>query len=407
MPKHSEEKGPKIHWPKIHWPRIHWIGAGLASGPGILSLVEKWGDINVWDIELQKADSLKKYLTEESSLNTHILNLEDAKSRKNFTEHLKKGDIIISMLPAAFHVKVAKLALAHNCHMVTSSYLSEEMLALNDEAKSKGLSLVNEVGLDPGIDHLLAQILVDNARKKGLLGQGYAIDFTSYCGGFPVKETPFTYKFSWTPLGVLTALTNTARMIRDGQEHTVNTAWEEITELSLDNRIFEGYANRDSLPYIAEYGLEGEKNLRNFVRGTLRLSGWKKAWKDIFSRITNSTDQDLKDLSDQLWHDHQYEEGEQDRVVLHVALSITPTNGTAWNSSLSLDVTGGGWQSAMAKTVSYTASEAVNALMEGRLTSGVQGAPHDIYEAKIWLKGLAENGITIKRLENGITIKRL
>jgi len=192
---------------------------------------------------------------------------------------------------------------------------------------------------------------------------------------FRLAKTPFTYKFSWTPLGVLTALTNPATMIRNGKPHTVTKAWQDVTELSLNGESFEVYANRNSLPYITEYGLSEESNLRTFVRGTLRLSGWKRAWKDIFTTIENASPQDLKQLSDQLWQDYQYEDGEQDRVVLHVALSATSQAGETWKGSLSLDTTGSGWQSAMANCVALTVTEAVSALMEGRLSPGVQSAP--------------------------------
>ncbi len=381
--------------PSHSGPAIHWIGSGLASGPGIVALASKWGQITVWDMTLERAKALQKHIATGATLTTRQLNLDNQASRIGFCSSLNPGDVIVSMLPAAFHVQMAKIALSSNCHMVTSSYLTDDMLSLNDTAMAKGLSLVNEVGLDPGIDHLLTHMLIDAAHKAGVLGKGYAIDFISYCGGFPVANTPFTYKFSWTPLGVLTALTNPATMIKNGTEHTVHKAWHEITELSLNGEIFEAYANRNSLPYIKEYGLGEENNLRTFIRGTLRLSGWKQAWQDIFTTLENADPAELKILSDQLWQDHQYQDAEQDRVVLHVALSATSLDGEIWQASLSLDTTGSGWRSAMANCVSLTVAEAANALMASRLPSGVQSAPHDIAEARAWLKGLKRNGIEI------------
>jgi len=377
-------------------PNIHWIGAGLASGPGIVSLANKWGAITVWDRVHDRAAALKSHIKKESHCHIRSLNLDDDASCATFLAALKPHDIIVSMLPAACHLTMAKIALSAKCHMVTSSYLTDEMMALNAEATEKGLSLVNEVGLDPGIDHLFAHILVDAARKAGMLGQGHDIDFISYCGGFPALETAFTYKFSWTPLGVLTALKNPAQMIKDGGAHTVEKAWDNITELSLLEEDFEGYANRNSLPYITEYGLGGETSLRRFVRGTLRLKGWQKAWKDIFAAVEQASPKDLKELSDDLWQKHPYKVGEEDRVVLHVALMITPKKGKEWKASLSLDMIGSGWQSAMASTVSLTVSEAVSALMKGRLPAGVQAAPHDISEARLWVKGLKEDGLKIR-----------
>lgn len=374
---------------------IHWIGVGLASGPGIVALALKWGQITLWDMVLDRANALKQHVAKEASLKIHRLNLNEDRSQRKFCASLKPGDIIVSMLPTAFHPQIAKIALSEKCHMITSSYLTDDMTRLNDEAVTKGLSLVNEVGLDPGIDHLLTHMLVDAAQKARVLDKGYTIDFISYCGGFPVTPTPFTYKFSWSPHGVLAALTNPAKMIKDGKEHTTPKAWQDVTELSLNGENFEAYANRDSLPYIAEYGLDKEINLRTFIRGTLRLAGWKKAWKDIFVILERANPKDLKTLSNQLWRDHQYKDGEQDRVVLHVALSAVSQNGKSWKSSHSIDTTGVGWQSAMADCVSLTVAEAVSAVMEARLPPGVQCAPHDISEATIWLEGLKGHGIEI------------
>jgi len=384
-------------------PNIHWIGAGLASGPGIVALANQWG-VTVWDMTRTRAEALKAHVTSEAILNIRPLDLDNEAARTTFTAALKPGDVMISMLPAGRHIQVAKLALTNHCHLITSSYLSDDMIALNEEAVTNGLCLVNEVGLDPGIDHLLSHILVHAAQEAGMLGQGHMIDFISYCGGIPATKTAFTYKFSWTPLGVLTALTNPAKMIKDSREHAVAKAWDEVTELSIAGEKFEVYANRDSLPYIKEYGLAKEKNLRTFVRGTLRQQGWKAAWRDIFAALEQSDPKynqesrpkTLKILSDKLWQDHRYGPGERDRVLLYVALTATPEDGPPWHGALSLDITGSGWQSAMAATVSLTVAEAAAALMEGRLPPGVQTAPHDISEARRWLKGLKENGLAIK-----------
>lgn len=375
----------------IEKPAIHWIGAGLASGPGLVSLAKKWGNATVWDMTLERAKFLSSQVSDGAVLDVKELNLRDEASLQNFRGTLNKGDIIVSMLPAPFHVEVAKIALIEQCHLVTSSYLSDEMIALNDDAIDKGVTLINESGLDPGIDHLLTHILVDEANKAGVLGKGNEIEFVSYCGGFPAEPTPFTYKFSWTPLGVLTALANAAHLIKDGEETTINKAWENVSDIVIHGETFEAYANRNSIPYIEEYGLGGESNVKTFVRGTLRMAGWKKAWKEIFKTVDNASMDDLKELSAKLWDEHQYGENEEDRVLLYVALTCGD-----WNASLTVDATGSGWRSAMANTVSYTVAEAVNALMEGRLEPGVQAAPHDITEAKHWLSGLAENGIAVK-----------
>ena len=375
---------------------IHWIGAGLASGPGLVSLANKWNEATVWDMSLERAHELQNEVDDSATLHVKQLNLADEKSLQTFCDTLNNGDIIISMLPATFHVQVAHIALDENCHLVTSSYLNDEMIALNDQAFDKGLCFVNEVGLDPGIDHLLTHLIVDKARKAGVLGKGNQLDFLSYCGGFPVITNDFAYKFSWTPLGVLTALKNPAQLVQDGVETTIPTAWENIKDISIHGETFEAYANRNSIPFIKEYALADETNLRTFVRGTLRLSGWEAAWQDIFKTMENATMDALKNLSDELWSKYQYDDGEEDRVVLYVALNSKDENGNTWEASLTLDTTGTGWQSAMANTVSYTVAEAVSALMENRLAPGVQAAPNDIAEVRRQLKGLNQKGIEFK-----------
>ena len=126
------------------------------------------------------------------------------------------------------------------------------------------------------------------------------------------------------------------------------------------------------------------------------MSGWKAAWKDIFDFVENASLDGLKELSSKLWNQYQYDEDEEDRVVLYVAITANKENGESWEASLSVDAKGVGWQSAMANTVSYTVAQAVNAIMDNRLAAGVQAAPHDITEAKKWLNGIKDNGIDVK-----------
>lgn len=375
---------------------IHWVGAGLASGPGIVSLAEKAEKLIVWDMTADRADMLKEQLEGEASFAYSQLDLSDAVSVQVFQAAVAPGDIIVSMLPAALHTQLAEVALVAKAHLVTSSYVSPDMAELDARAKEAGVALVNEVGLDPGIDHLFAHVLVDAAKTAGVLGDGNALEFVSYCGGVPAEDTDFTYKFAWTPYGVLTALKNEAKLVEGGVEKTVAKAWENVSELDIDGETFEVYANRDSLPYVEEYGLGGESNLQKFVRGTLRLKGWKEAWAEIFSQVESANADELKALSDKLWNEHAYGETEEDRVVLYVALKATGEDGSVWNASLALDETGAGWKTAMAATVSLTVAQAVVALTTDGMTPGVHAAITDVAQCKEWLAGLQDSGITIK-----------
>lgn len=379
---------------------IHWIGAGLASGPGLVALATELGNVTVWDMTDERAKMLQGYMPEGKSFGIDTLNLGDRGSVENFQNHVNAGDIIVSMLPATLHIAMADIALATGANLVTSSYVDEAMAALDGAAKKHGVSFVNEVGLDPGIDHLFAHILVTAARKAGVLGKGHAVDFVSHCGGIPAEKTDFTYKFSWTPFGVLKALTNAAHCIEGGNKKTVEKVWHDVSNLDVAGENFEVYPNRNSLPYIKEYGLDGEENLQTFVRGTLRQGGWKEAWADIFTQVETSDADELKALSEKLWNEHSYKDGEEDRVVLYVALTVRGENGeTLWHGSLALDEVGSGWQTAMARTVSLTVAQAIKAVGRGVFAPGVHAALTDADEAKVWLRGLREAGVTL-RAEN-------
>jgi len=375
---------------------VHWVGAGLASGPGIVALAEKIETLIVWDMTPDRADMLRTQVKGGGTFAYKPLDLRDAVSVTNFKAMIAVGDIIVSMLPAALHVRLAEIAIGEKAHLVTSSYVSPEMAALDVKAKEAGVVLMNEVGLDPGIDHLFAHILVDAARQAGALGLGNAVEFVSYCGGVPAEKTDFTYKFAWTPYGVLTALKNRAKLIENGAEKSVDKAWEDVSRLQILGESFEVYANRDSLPYIEDYGLSGESNLQKFVRGTLRLEGWKEAWADIFKQVETADADALKKLSDILWQKHAYSEKEKDRVVLYVALSVSKPDGNEWVASLALDEKGAGWKTAMAATVSLTVAEAVKAIRKGTLAAGVHAAITNVDDCRAWLRGLQEGGVSVK-----------
>ena len=375
---------------------VHWVGAGLASGPGIVSLAQAGVALTVWDQARDRAEMLLKELDGDATFNISMLDIADATSLEAFKAMIEPGDIIVSMLPAALHLQLAEAAIATSAHLVTSSYVSPEMSDLHKRSEAAGVALVNEVGLDPGIDHLFAHLLVDAAESAGMMGQGHDIEFVSYCGGVPAVKTDFTYKFAWTPFGVLTALKNEARFLDDGAEQTVKKAWESVSTLDIFGETFEVYANRDSVPYVEEYGFGRETGLKKFVRGTLRLAGWKEAWKDIFHKVDTANIDELKALSTKLWQDHPYADDEEDRVVLYVAMKATNKAGDVWHASVSLDERGTNWNTAMARTVSLTVSQAVIALMKSTIEPGVHAAITSAAQCRAWVAGLQENGISVK-----------
>jgi saccharopine dehydrogenase (NADP+, L-glutamate forming) len=177
------------------------------------------------------------------------------------------------MLPATMHLDLARTCVTRGAHFVSSSYITPEMRALDAAAHEAGVSIVGEVGLDPGIDHLMAHDLVAAYRASKHYDRDNVLSFTSHCGGVPARPNAFRYKFSWSPLGVLRALMTPARSIRDYSELRVAHPWDAVQSYTAPLRqpeVFEVYPNRDSLPFREDYRFD--RLVRGMV-GHLRRIG--------------------------------------------------------------------------------------------------------------------------------------
>ena len=379
-------------------PIVHWLGAGLASAPGIRRLIKNGHQLVLWERDLDKANHAVAGLTG---------NFQICEAKEGALEAwVKAGDIVVSMLPAHMHIAIADLCLAKKAHFVSSSYISKEMADLDGPAKSSKLSFVNEVGLDPGIDHLLAHLLIADYKASALFDPANQHSFRSYCGGFPALPNDFKYKFSWSPLGVLKALKSPARSIEDGQIKEHPKAWDAVSKLNLrfvtDEEQFECYPNRDSLPFIPHYAVGEDWQLSEFVRGTLRLDGWAEAWSAIFKTLDRDRTEgnDLKGLSERLWVVHAYQEGELDRVVLTVELEVKRQNKVIWHKSKCINAFGNDTSTAMGRLVSVPVSLAVESLLSEQLPKGVQAAPSNINLIHHWLKEIAVSGDHVQHIDH-------
>ena len=360
---------------------IHWVGTGLSAIPGIKRLIENGHKITVWNRTIKKAQSSLKGLSPEiQKFSIEALNA-----------NLNKNDILISMLPGDWHVPLAKICLQKQAHFVSSSYISPEMLALNSDFKDANLACVNEVGLDPGIDHSMAHFLV-NDLKNSLPKNDVSVDFISYCGGVPKNPNPFRYKFSWSPAGVLKALKSPSKSIKNGEIWDVERPWDAITRYTAplpEPEEFEVYPNRDSLPFLKQYHFNPDWHVNQFVRGTLRLDGWSKAWSNVFNEIENLTfpegDTRLQEMSNEFWAENAYEENEPDRVILCVSLSAKSNSETLYHKSYVLDAWGTQESSAMARLVSIPVATAVEAVKNGEIESGVTSAPDSPHLVDRWM----------------------
>ena len=374
-------------------PTIHWLGAGLSSVPGIRRLAASDRPFVLWNRTLLKAQAALA----DGSGDARELNWSD------LTTAVQPNDVVVSMLPADLHQRVAELCLQGGAHFVCSSYLSPAMDALGAEVKAKGLRFVSEVGLDPGIDHLMAHVLMADYQASGMIDPTHEHRFRSYCGGFPSEPNDFRYKFSWSPLGVLRALKTPARWIEDGAEVTTEKPWKALSSYSVElpggEETFQAYPNRDSIPFTEPYGFSPEFNLQSFVRGTLRLDGWAEAWQEIFGVVDSSAtgEDELNLLSDSLWKQHAYDPDESDRVILHVEMTVTDGDQPVWSGAFALDERGDETGSAMARLVSKTVSIAVEAVLDDELPPGVSVAPSDHLTADAWLAKLVASGERIVR----------
>lgn len=371
-------------------PTIHWLGVGLSSTPGIKYLSQSTHKLTVWNRRLDKA----RAMLAEADIQCNLQQLDWS----SLAEQVQAGDILVSMLPATMHVEVAQLCLQKAAHFVSSSYISPEMRALDQKAKDQGLIFINEIGLDPGIDHLFAHLLVDKFKKSEFNSADVKLYFRSYCGGFPKVANDFKYKFSWSPLGVLKALTSPAKWIESGKENTSTGPWQALKNIHISSadETFQAYPNRDSIPFIEQYEFEPNWQLEEFVRGTLRLEGWSSAWQYLFDQVGELQGEQglakMTEISEELEQKYSYQAGEADRVVMSVELEAQQAGKTVWHQRYFMDAAGNNEGQAMARLVSIPVVLGIEAVINGELSPGVHAAPSQPEIAQQWLDRLAALG---------------
>lgn len=243
------------------------LGAGLVANPMVKYLLSKNFKVSVASNTPDRAEAM---------VGNHpagrIVNWE-ADDKETLDTLVAAHDLTVSLLPYRFHVMVAKHCLKHKKNLVTTSYVKPEMLALDEEAKEAGIILLNEIGLDPGVDHMSAMRIIDKIHSN----EGAVLEFYSICGALPAPEAadnPFRYKFSWSPKGVVLAGNNDAHYLRHGKEVSIPTKdlfknpfevdFPEVGKLDV-------YPNRDSMAYQTIYGIPEAQTV---YRGTFRYKGW-------------------------------------------------------------------------------------------------------------------------------------
>jgi saccharopine dehydrogenase-like NADP-dependent oxidoreductase len=316
------------------------LGAGRSASSLISYLQNKSESENlhltIADISLELAQRKTNNHKQSTAI---ALDIFDENQRKNAIE---KADIVISMLPAHLHIEIAKDCIVFKKNMVTASYISDAMQELDAAAKENNLIFMNEIGLDPGIDHMSAMKVIDEIRDKG----GKMILFESFCGGLVAPESDnnlWNYKFTWAPRNVVLAgQGGAAKFIQEGTYKYIpyhklfrRTEFMEVEGFGR----FEGYANRDSLKYRSIYGLE---DILTLYRGTLRRVGFSKAW-NMFVQLGMTDDTYVMDGSENMSYRQftnsflPYHPTDSVEIKLRLNLKIDPDD-VVWEKLMELDI---------------------------------------------------------------------
>ena len=266
--------------------KILILGAGLSS-TALINYLLQHSLKNNWKIRL--ADASLELAQKKIGMHPNGEAIKfDAHDEIQRSYEIRNSDLIISMLPARLHILIARDCLSHSRNLITASYVTEEMQEMHEEARKKNILFLNEIGVDPGIDHMSAMRIIEQLRKQ----DARITSFESHTGGLVAPKhdnNPWNYKFTWNPRNVVLAGQGGARFLHNGKYkyipyHKIFSRYERLYVLDMGE--FESYPNRDSLKYQAAYGLH---DVETMFRGTIRRPGYCRAW-DILVRIGATDD---------------------------------------------------------------------------------------------------------------------
>jgi len=246
------------------------LGSGLVSEPVIDYLLQKKENHII--LASNSQDQINKIVSKKRNLEIHLIDI--VKNKEKLNDLVKSCDLVISLIPPILHIFVAKACLVHKKNLVTTSYISEEIKKMANAAKENNLKFIFEIGISPGLDHIIAYKVIEEQKKLGNIIVGYE----SWCGAIPSPEcidNPLLYKFSWNPKGALMILKNDARQLINGKVVKI-TEKNLFTNALVDKKFhpslnLEGYYNRDSIKYRELYNLN---NAKSVIRGLIRYQGF-------------------------------------------------------------------------------------------------------------------------------------
>lgn len=428
------------------------LGSGFVAAP-VIEYLQSTNNIIIGSADLQQAEDLASRY--ENTTAMHVDASKDGNSAKKLEELVSRSDVVISLLPQTLHIPIAKHCMQHRKDLVTASYTSPLMKSLHNMAVERGVTFINEMGLDPGLDHMSALKIIREVQNSG----GTVNTFSSVCGGLPAPDAadnPLGYKFSWNPLGVLMAAQNPAKYLLNkkvvqipGDQLLRSVKTLKPSPMPVVN--LSHIPNRDCLHYLNEYGIPDADSI---YRGTIRYGGFCEVMEGM--RSLGLLDQSPNETPEMSWPEYMnhllqgdsiearlgqtlssqdvsnvmeafdwlgmfdknvvkqrsaspiesicpllsrrlvYQDGEDDLVVMHHGVGITTSSGAKDYVTSSLVCYGDKEHTAMARTVGYPVAVAAQKLLDGHCKSlGVVTACHE----EVWSKVLPECenlGITFK-----------
>ena len=351
---------------------IHWVHAGADALFGLAHLDGVDANVQVW--------------TRERRLDGIPAEMQHPMDMEQLWEAVRPGDIVVAPRPT--DLAVAKLAMERGAHLAVGWHVSQGLRAAVADAADRGLCVLAEAGMVPGIEHLMARDLVNDYSHD--VQPGDVLHFTAYGGGVPKYPDNFRHKFNTSPLPLLNALATPTSWIGEGQVQRADFPFDVIRDYDLNLPTPERhqvYPHYDAAPYLAAYGFAPDWQVQTAERGAIRLKGWRDGWARIFDTIrqTGKDPEILQNMADVLWADHPFAPTEADRVVLSVMLRAENGGRTRWHKEWVLDAVGGrkGW--ARFRLNSLMLALAARAIAGGQISAGLHIGPTDPDLIAAWL----------------------
>lgn len=351
---------------------IHWVHAGTDALFGLRHLQEAGADLQVW--------------TREGVLAGVAPDIQQAMDLDALRQAVRPGDIVVAPRPT--DLAVAQVAMDRGAHLAVGWHASQGLRRTVAGAADRGLTVLAEAGMVPGIEHLMARDLLNDYRHD--IQPGDVLHFTAYGGGVPKYPDNFRHKFNTNPLPLLNSLATPTSWIGEGRLQRADFPFDAIRDYDLNLPTPERhqvYPHYDVAPYLAAYGFDPDWQVQTAQRGAIRLKGWETGWTQIFARIrqTGKDQAALGAMAAELWAEHPFAPTEADRVVLSVMLRAENGGRTRWHKEWVLDAIGGrkGW--ARFRLNSLMLALAAQAIADRQVPPGLHIGPTDPELIAAWL----------------------